>query len=309
MKTILKLATITFLIITLVITLRNFTGTKVITETILAMGTTARITVVVKNPTRKKINSAYKAIDEGFSLLKKSEQSLSFYSPDSELWQVNKNAGNGPVKISDFMLDVLEKSLEYAESTDGVFDVTATSLQEEGGYGSIVLNKGSKTVYRKDKEAKIDLGGMATGLAIDKVVEKFEKLQINNYLIDVGGDIYGKGRNKAGNPWQVGVRNPLYQDKIIKKFFIKNQAVTTSGNYIKKHIIDPNSGSIADGDLLSVSVIASTCLDADVFATVFFVMGMDRAKAFISKKRNDIKALFVVDNQGEPEIITYNGDQ
>ncbi len=309
MRAVLKLVIITFVLFALIIFRNNLTGKKAITETILVMGTTARITVIVEQPTKAKIYSAYKAIDEAFSLLRLYDSKLNFYSPESELAQVNRGAVYGQVKISPLMLKILEKAITYSLLTDGVFDVTATSLQKEGGYGSIVLNSKERTVYLKDKEAKIDLGGMATGLAIDKVVERFKKLQIDNYLIDVGGDIYGKGRNKAGNPWQVGVRNPLYQDKIIKKFFIKNQAVTTSGNYIKKHIIDPNSGSIADGDLLSVSVIASTCLDADVFATVFFVMGPDRAKAFISEKRNDIKALFVVDNQGELEIITYNWDQ
>ncbi len=309
MRIILKLAAITLVLFTLIILLNNFPGRKAITETILVMGTTARITVIVEQPTKAKTYSAYKAIDEAFSLLRLYDSKLNFYFPESELAQINRNAGRKQVEISDFMLEILEKALKYSLLTDGVFDITATSLQKEGGYGSIVLNSKRKTVYLKNEGVKIDLGGMAAGFAIDKIVKRFEKLQINNYLIDVGGDVYAKGRNKAGNSWRVGVRNPLYQDKIIKKFFIKNQAVTTSGNYIKKHIIDPNSGALADGDLLSVSVIASTCLDADVLATAFFVMGIEKAKAFISVKRSDIKALFVVDNQGSLKVITCNWDQ
>ncbi len=309
MKTTLKLVTITFLVITLIITLHNITSKKVITETVIAMGTTARITIVVVNPTRKKINSAYKAIDEAFSLLKKNEQALSFYSPDSELRAINENAGFAPVEISEILLEVLEKALDYEKLTKGAFDVTATSLQEEGGYGSIILNPKSKAVYLENKKAKIDLGGIATGFAVDKITELYRKLQIENYLIDIGGDIYAHGVNKKGALWQVGVRNPVAQSKIIKKFSINNQAVTTSGNYIKKHIIDPKSGLLADRDLLSVSVIAPTCIDADVFATAFFVMGMSRAKALILRHRNDIKALFIVNNKGRPEVITYNFDK
>ncbi len=308
MKTALKLVIVAFLVITLVVTLRNFTGRKVITETFLAMGTTARITIVVDNPARKKIISAYEAIDDALAILKENERILSFYAPESELNRINENAYYGYVKVSDLMCEVLEKSLAYSKSTAGAFDVTATSLQEEGGYGSIILNPGEKTVYFKNKKTKIDLGGIATGFAIDKITERFKQLQIENYLIDVGGDIYVQGVNGKGTPWQVGVRNPIDQNRVIKKFSIQNQAVTTSGNYVKKHIVEPESGVLAGSGLLSVSVIAPTCLDADVLATAFFVMGKEKAKAFISK-RNDIKVLFVVDNRGEPEIITYNWDQ
>lgn len=308
MRAILKLVVVTLVLFTLIILLNNLTGRKAITETILVMGTTARITVIVEQPTKAKIHTVHKVIDETFSFLRLYDTKLNFFSPDSELAQINRNAGCKQVEISDLMLEILEKALTYSLLTDGVFDVTATSLQKAGGYGNIVLNSKQRTVYLKNKETKIDLGGMATGFAIDEIVKRFETLRINNYLIDIGGDIYAKGRNKAGSFWQVGVRNPLCQDKIIKKFFIKNQAVTTSGNYIKKHIIDPHSGALTNGDLLSVSVIASTCLDADIFATAFFVMGIEKAKAFISVKRKDIKALFVVDNQGSPDVITYNWD-
>ncbi|MFH1092844.1 MAG: FAD:protein FMN transferase [Candidatus Omnitrophota bacterium] len=308
MKAALKLVTIIFLVSSLVITLRHFTERKVITETILAMGTTAKITIVIGNPAEEKVNSAYKAIVEAFTLLKTIEQSLSFYLRDGELQQINKNAGHAYVKISDLMQEVLEKSLVYSKLTDGAFDVTATSLQKEGGYGSIVLNAKRKTVYFKNKKTKIDLGGIATGFAIDKIAEHFKRLQIEDYLIDVGGDVYAQGLNKNGEPWQVGVRNPVYQDRVIKKFSITNLAVTTSGNYVKRHIVDPHSGKLAGSSLLSVSVIASTCLDADVLATAFFVMGIEKSKAFISSERNDIKALFIVDKQGSPKIITCNWD-
>ena len=308
MKAMLKLIIITVLGIMIVISLANITRKKVITETVLAMGTTARITLVIDNPTKRTINSAYTAIDEAFALLKKYELALSFYAQDSQLRAINENAWKTPVKISDLMLEVLGKSLSYAKSTGGVFDITATSLQEEGGYGSIVLNASDKTVYFKNKKTRIDFGGIATGFTIDKIAEYFNGLQIEKYLIDIGGDIYAHGSNEKGASWQVGVRSPADQSIIVKKFPLKNLAVTTSGNYIKKHIIDPKSGALAEGDLLSVSVIAPTCTDADVFATAFFAMGMERAKALILRQRNDIKALFVLSNQGSPEAIPYNWD-
>lgn len=306
MKIMLKRIAVICLVITLVFTLRNITRKKVITETILAMGTTARITIVVDNSAKENIRNTYELIDEGFNILKKNEQALSFYSPESELNLINKNAGQKPVIISDYMLEILEKSLAYSKFTGGAFDITAASLQEEGGYGNIVLNPKRKTVYFKNKKTKIDLGGIATGFAIDKINERYRQLHIENYLIDVGGDVYAHGVNENEVSWQVGVRNPISRNKIVKKFSINNLAVTTSGNYIKEHIIDPKSGELADGDLLSVSVVAPTCIDADVLATAFFVMGMPRAKALILRFRNDIKALFIVSKQGKPEVITYN---
>ena len=309
MRAIIRFVVIVLVLFALISFFNELTGRKAITETILVMGTTARITLIVEQPSKVKIDRSYGAIDQAFSLLRLYDRNLNFYSPDSELTQINMKAFGEQVQISDFMQEALEQALMYSKLLNGVFDITATSLQEEGGYGNIALSARRKTVYFKNKKTKIDLGGMVTGLVIDKIVERFDELQIHNYLIDVGGDIYAKGRNKAGQIWRVGVRNPLNPDKIVKKFFIKNQAITTSGNYIKKHIFDPHSGAPADGDLLSVSVIASTCLDADVFATAFYVMGMGKAKAFILRHRNDIKALFIVNNQGIPEVITYNWDK
>ena len=290
----------------MVLALRNLERKKVITESILAMGTTARITIVVDNPTRKKILSAYAAIDEAFSLLKKNESALSFYSTSSELKAINEKAAAAKVKISGLMYEVLEKSLAFAKLTEGAFDITATSLQKEGGYGSIILNPENKTVYFKNKKAKIDLGGIAAGFAIDKIAEHFKRLRIENYLIDVGGDIYARGLNEKGVPWQIGVRDPVRREEIVEKISITNMAVTTSGNYIKNHIIDPQTSSLADSDLLSVTVAAPECVQADVLATAFFVMGRQKSKAVISLNNLDVKVLFITDKNGNPEVEKYN---
>lgn len=308
MRSTLKFACVIILIVVLVITAKSLTRRKVITQTNICMGTTARITIVVEHPSKKKINKAYFAIDQAFSLLEGYEKRFSFYAQDSELSQINKAAAIAPVKISAQMADILEKALKYSEITKGVFDITATSLQKEDAYGSIILNRHKDSVYFSDKKTKIDLGGIATGYVVDKIVERFEELQIKNYLIDVGGDIYAYGVNGRGKFWQVGVRNPQNPNKIIEKVSAENEAITTSGNYVKKHIIDTHNAKVASGDLLSVTVIAKTCIDADVFATGFLIMGQNKAKAFIMNKRNDIKAVFVVRDDNKPKAIRYNFD-
>jgi len=302
MRNILRFVYIPAVIIILLIVIINRSRDKLIKETIITMGTTANIDVVLKSPDRDTIKKARLALGKAERLLNGYDAAFSYYSEDSELSRINRTAAAHPVKASETLIDVLTKALRYSAITDGVFDVTAASLKKENGYSSIVLNKKKGTIYFKDARTKIDLGGILTGFAIDKVVEYFKNSGINNYLIDVGGDIYAGGLNREGNPWQIGIRNPQSQDKIIKRITISNQAITTSGNYVKKHIIDPEKKTVASGDVLSVTVIAPTCLDADVFATAFFIMGIDKTKVFIKNK--GVKAIFIVNGKGQPKIIS-----
>ena len=250
MRNILRFLYIPAVIIILLIVIINRPHDKLIKETIITMGTTANIDVFLKSPNRDTVKKARLAIREAERLLNEYDAAFSYYSEDSELSQVNQAAASHPVKASETLIEVLTKALQYSAVTDGVFDVTATSLEKENGYSSIVLNKKKGTIYFKDPKTKIDLGGIVTGFAIDKVAEYFKNSGINNYLIDVGGDIYAGGLNRKGNPWQIGIRNPQSQDKIIKRIAISNQAITTSGNYIKNHIIDLKKKAVASGDVL-----------------------------------------------------------
>jgi len=276
--------------------LAGCSGHKDLTQEMFLMGTTVRISIVSDS------KKAQEAMDQAFALFKKYDDMLSFYNEDSELNCINKHATKAPQQVSDDMLEIINKSIYYSKITGGTFDVTATSLQTKGGYGSIMLDAQKKTVYFKNPKLKIDLGGIAVGFCVDKVVEYFNEHKINNFLIDAGGDVFARGRNKQGLLWRIGVRDPLKDDKLIEKFVLQDEAATTSGNYIKNHIIDTKLHTPAASDILSVTVIAKKCIDADALATAFFVMGRNKTKRFL-EKQPDIKAIFAVNKNNKSELV------
>lgn len=121
---------------------------------------------------------------------------------------------------------------------------------------------------------QLDPSGLVKGWAISKVVELIDELGIHNYYIEAGGDIQANGLNYANEPWAVGIRNPKLPEEIVKIVYLSNQAIATSGQYIRgHHIYNPKDKSILIKDILSLSVIADNIYDADRYATAAFAMG------------------------------------
>ncbi|MFH2137807.1 MAG: FAD:protein FMN transferase [Candidatus Omnitrophota bacterium] len=275
----------------------KYSRPKVLSQEMILMGTTAKIMIVPDSAQAKE------AINTAFSILKKYDQQMSYYAENSELTNINNTAFSHPVRISEDLFDIIQKSLEYSRITEGAFDVTATSLHREGGYGTILINTEKLEVSFRDSQTKIDLGGIVAGFSIDKVVEYFQKIEIDNFLIDIGGDIYAKGRNASGDLWQVGIRDPFRKNQLIATRTVDDEAVTTSGNYVKEHIMDPQSHNLVENNILSVTLVAKECIDADVFATAFFVMGQKKTTEFL-KHRLDIKAIFIVNDEAGAKIVS-----
>jgi len=269
------------------------------TEEMLLMGTTARITVIPDTPQNQE------AVHKVFSRLNEYDRRLNFFSPDSELSRLNTAAASGPQKVSPDLLELIEESLRYSGLTRGVFDVTATSLQRQSGYGTIIINKPEHTVAFSDPRTKIDLGGIADGYCIDKAAAQLRGSGVENFLIDIGGDIIAYGRNAEDQPWQIGLQDPFSTKQILASFPLNNEAVTTSGNYVKKHIIDPKTGTVsAKNQVLSVAVFAPKCIDADVLATTLFICGPGEQAEEIVRKVPGMRAVFVMNRDGKAEIVT-----
>jgi FAD:protein FMN transferase len=275
-----------------------------LSQEMLVMGTVCKISII----TDRKFTSiqAEKILSQAAALFKDYDSRWNFYSKDGELALINAQAPHQIVKILPDTFEVISKSLEISRLTAGAFDITATSLHKEGGYGTIGLNPEEKSIWFNDEKTRIDLGGIAAGYAIDKAVKIFKENNVENYLIDIGGDIYAAGRNKKNQTWGIGVRNPFNQEIILEDFFLNDQAVTTSGNYLKKHIISPKTSIVANGNVESVTVIAPSCLEADVLATAFFIMGIEQTKMFIDRYDQQIQVLFVKNVNNKPEIVKYN---
>lgn len=154
------------------------------------------------------------------------------------------------------------------------------------------------------KGAMIDLSAMGEGYAIERIHKVLQDNGVENYMIEIGGEIFAKGKNEKGKLWTIGIEDPskaasASYDNIITKIKLNSQSISTSGSYRKfytdemghryPHIIDPKTAYPVKHHMVSVSVIAASPLIADVFATACMAMGADKAKEFISADK-DVQA-------------------
>ncbi len=258
------------------------------------------------------------------SILRSFNNSLSTYIPDSELSQLNANGKiNNP---SDLLLKVMGKSEEVWISTYGAFDPTigplvnawgfgpnkspelldsamVDSLLSHVSFGKILFNKES---IELEPGMYLDFSAIAKGYAVDLLADFLENKHLDNYMVEIGGEVKVKGRNNEGVIWKIGIENPLVepQERILLAIAqLENMAMATSGNYrnfyeldgkVIAHTIDPRTGFNPGNNVLSASVFAKDCILADAYATAFMVMGLESVKALINQ--NDLEALIIYDN-------------
>jgi Membrane-associated lipoprotein involved in thiamine biosynthesis len=290
----------------------------------IVMDTLIKITVYAADPQlgEKALNEAFAEFSRINSLADRfSEKSL----PDSEtsdVYQINQNAQVKPVKVSDDILAMLDRSNYFANLSEGAFDVTIGPIMDLWGfkqtehhlpsekeiaeklalvgYQRIVVDKEQKTVFLPEKGMELDLGGIAKGYATDMAVQRLRELGINSAIINAGGNVYALGSKPDGSPWRVGIQDPRNNNKIIAILRVENTAVVSSGDYERyfiidgvryHHIIDPSTGESAR-QLMSTTVLASSATDADVMSTTLFVLGSERGRELLQKFTN-INAVFV----------------
>ncbi|MCH2197867.1 MAG: FAD:protein FMN transferase [Flavobacteriales bacterium] len=261
------------------------------------------------------------------SILLRIDQDLSTWVPSSLINQINAFDRTDTVfafydstKYFSVMFDV---SREIWNKTDGAFDPTVYPLVDLWGFGlsnrgdvndEAVMEAQSKvgmmeanidmieleenylyqtTWIRKGQEGvRLDFNAIAQGFSVDLIAEFLEEQGVNNYMVELGGEVSCKGVNAEGNAWRIAIDKP--KDDGEREFQaivnVRNKAVATSGNYRKfyevdgvrySHTIDPRTGYPVTHSLLSATVIASNCATADAYATSFMVMGKDDAIAFI----------------------------
>ncbi len=286
-------------------------------KTSILMDTLVSVTVV--SDSKKEAESA---IEEAFSEIRRLEGLINFYSSESEISMINKNAGIKPVKVSRETMDVIKKAIYVSEITEGAFDITVGPLvrlwdfhkrikpEEEKikeakryvGYRDIIIDERDSTVFLRRKGMYIDPGGIVKGYTADRVVEILKRRGIKAGLVAVAGDIKAFGRKPDGNPWIVGVRNPRSEkrDDLIATLELNERAISTSGDYERyfiidgkryHHILNPETGYPAE-DSVSVTVISEDGYLADGLSTGFFVLGSQKSLG-IAKRYN--LGLIIVD--------------
>ena len=296
-----------------------------------AQGTSYHITYENSN------NKDYSAdID---SILKVFNKSLSVYDSTSIISRINND--DPMVEADDWFVNVFNKSAEVNALSGGAFDITVGPVVHAWGFGNAPLARhdtayidsllqfvGMKNVklegrkiVKKYPGVKIDVDALAQGYSVDVVCDFFKSKGIQNYLVEIGGEVRGKGTNARNKLWHIGIDRPTEGNMspgndlqaIIE---INNQSLSTSGNYRKffvekgvkyAHTIDPKTGFPARNTLLSASVICDDCITADAWATAFMVLGVDKSKELLSKLKG-IDVYFVYSNpKGDFEIYYTDG--
>tara|TARA_R110002124_G_scaffold155440_2_gene322643 strand:- start:2304 stop:3281 length:978 start_codon:yes stop_codon:yes gene_type:complete len=279
-------------------------------------GTTYHITILHE----QKINFQ-KSIDSLFFLVNKS---LSNYIPTSDISKIN--LGDSTIIVDAFFTEVFQKSKRIFKETDGYFDPTVGSLVNAWGFGA---NKSKKEIdslevqkmmqfvgldkvqlkegriKKQFKETYLDFNSIAKGFGVDVVGRFLETKNVQNYLVEIGGEIRAKGKNKKGNFWKVAIEKPNTDgtQSFQSTIQLENASMATSGNYRKfrinkknkkyVHTVNPKTGFAKESDLLSASVIANLdCADVDAYATAFMAMGFKKTKEFL-KKHNNLKVVLI----------------
>ena len=274
-----------------------------------------------------------KSIDSLFYLVNKS---LSTYMPTSDISKINK--GDSTVVIDDLFLEVFKKSKRIYKETNGYFDPTVCGLVNAWGFGykrekkdldtlqvkelmkQVGLDKVTlqgRNIQKKFPESCLDFNSIAKGYGIDVVGRFLESKNVQNYLVEIGGEIRARGKNSRDENWKVAIDDPNDDGtRSVSRFIeLSNQSMASSGNYRKfrvgangqkyVHTINPKTGFATESNLLSATVYGTVdCADVDAYATAFMAMGLEKSKEFL-KNNFQIKAtLLFVDKDGNIEEFT-----
>ena len=282
-----------------------------------AQGTTYQISYYA----REAIISS-KEIDRKFSEL---DSSLSIYKPYSLISQFNRSEAG--VEMDEHLYKVVQRSLKIWKESNGVFDIAILPIVEAWGFGakrhsnqpsdveiqnalncsgSDKLRIGGRRLIKSVPCLKIDVNGIAQGYSVDVIASYLESRGIENYLIEIGGEIRVKGRKQPGNQiMKIGIEQPSNnkdEDGGIQKVLeMKGGAITTSGNYRKfiqngsrklSHLMDPKTGRPISNEMISVTVKTKDAMSADGYDNVLIGMGIEKAFAFL-KKHKGLEAYFI----------------
>lgn len=294
-----------------------------------AQGTTYNITYI----TTDGINHQ-RAID---SMLIEIDNSLSTYQKKSLISKFNQADSVG--EIDQLFTDVYTISKQVYEATNGAFDPTVAPIVNAWGFGfdnlhstdssvidsllnfvdykKISLNK--QNISKVEKGVMLDFNAVAQGYSVDVLGDLLEKRGIENYLVEVGGELKAKGVNMNDTLWRIGIDRPLpdLKEREIEAIVnLDNKALATSGNYRKfyekdgtkySHTINPKTGYPVQHSLLSATVVVDGCGYADAYATAFMVMGLAKSKEFLVKHK-EIDALLIYSNEnGDLQTFITDG--
>ncbi len=293
---------------------------KAVTVDTLLMGSAFSFTAIHNNKNIEVI-AINKAIEEVVRI----EALISSWKTSSQTSLINNNAGVKPVRASKEIISLIRRSIKISKLSDGYFDITFASLKSVWDFKNVnhiipdsieVLNSvklinyrdielSDSTVFLKHKGMKLDFGAIGKGYSANKAKLIMEQNQIQNGIVNAGGDLISWGKNKAGKDWRIGIADPGNKNNIVSWLNISDMAVVTSGNYEKFiiidgvkycHIINPKTGYPSTG-IQSVTIICKDAEIADALATTVFILGKHEGLKLI----NQLKGIegFIIDQNNE----------
>lgn len=271
------------------------------------------------------------------SLLKIVNNEMSTYQKNSQISEFNNSRQvDVPFSVSKDFAIVVEEAIRLNKVTDGALDVTVGPLVNLWGFGPdkrlnkeptaeqiaekaksvgiekilVTLESGADKgiLIKKEPELYLDLSSIAKGFGVDKLSEHLEKLGLQNYLVEIGGELRGKGNNLQGKPWRIAIEKPELVQGTTSQITVPlhNLGMATSGNYRNyfedeqgnrlSHIIDPKTLRPISHNLASITVFSPSTMTADGLSTGLFVLGSEKALE-IAEREN--LAIFLIIKKGQ----------
>lgn len=294
-----------------------------------AMGTFVELKVVSRDA-----RAATQALDAAYDELKRVEALATPHDSASELRHINARVDSA-FTVGPEIDAILRASVRIAEESDGAFDPTVGGLVSLWGFPERPALPDSAAVVKArrhvgwrglrpagppstwvlhDPATRLDFGGIACGWGVDRAADLLEKC--GPCLLNVGGDIAVRGTRPDGQRWLIGIQHPRDPAKLVRKLRVPGGlSVTTSGDYehffVKHgvryhHILDPRTGFPARG-LVSCTVIAPTCVEADAWAKMPFVLGVEEGLRRLEEREGFEGILMTLGPDGEPVLRETSG--
>jgi len=265
--------------------------------------------------------------DDLFNLIDYYEYMTSKNIVETELNEINRNAGIAPVNVSDELFDMIRIGLEYSKVSNGLFDLSIGPLVDLWGIGSdhaklpteteitnilksvdytkIVVDDSTKSVYLSEKGMALDLGAIAKGYIADRLKDMILEKGYESAIINLGGNVLTVGGKPNSDHWNIGVRDPESDaGSTMGVLKLKDNSIVSSGTYERffiqdnvryHHILNTETGYPEQNKMLSVSIISDRSVDGDALSTTVFLLGLEKGYAYVETLEN-IDAVFIMED-------------
>ena len=311
-----QLPFLTLLVVGTILIIRQQNSTPYQKSSDFIFGTTYHITYQCDSDLTQSIKAELLKVDA----------SLSPFNKESVITAINDNKD---VRPDEMFKEVFSLAMDISKETDGAFDITVAPLVNAWGFGfkngsqpsrhqvdSLLQLVGYEKVSMVDGKVKkqdprmmLDCSAIAKGFGVDAVARMLRDRGVQNFMVEIGGEVVTCGVNAQRLPWRVGVVKPSEDSlsvghELQSILNVTDKAMATSGNYRNfyykdgrryAHTIDPKTGYPVQHSLLSATVLASSCTVADAYATSFMVMGLDRAQQLL-ERHPELMAYLIYDS-------------